>query len=63
MEYMKKIYEAIVKEVEGKPLEEGDVFSFQLNDCVAIVRYEDDAVKMEFVGGKPIPIDATTGLY
>lgn len=63
MDYMKIIYEAIVKEKEGKPLEDGDRFIFQLNDCVASVSYEDDTVTLFFVEGKPIPIDASTGMY
>ena len=28
-----------------------------------IMTNEDDTMKMEFVGGKPTPVDVTTGLY
>ena len=59
-----KINEAIDREFgEGAKLEEGETWVFQLNDCIMVMTNEDDTMKMEFVGGKPILVDATTGFY
>jgi hypothetical protein len=58
-----KINEAMERELGGKKLEEGEELVFQLNDCVVVLSNEDDIVKLSFVEGKPIPVDATTGMY
>lgn len=58
-----KINEAMERELGGKKLEEGDALVFQLNDCVVVLSNEDDCLKTHFIGGKPIPVDASTGFY
>jgi hypothetical protein len=63
-EVFNKIDEAIGKELgEGWKLEDGETLVFQLNDCVLVLGYEDGQTRMEFVGGKPISVDVTTGFY
>ena len=58
-----KISEAMIRELDGGTLEEGESMAFQLNDCVAIFSIEDGCLKTHFIGGKPIPVDASTGFY
>lgn len=59
-----KVNEAIEREFgEGEKIEDGDTLVFQLNDCVLIMSKEDDKLKTEFVGGRVIPVDASTGFY
>ena len=59
-----KVNEAIEREFgEGEKIEDGDTLVFQLNDCILIMALEDGKLRTEFIGGKVIPVDATTGFY
>lgn len=65
MNEIHKLVEEAVKREFGNDakLEEGDTLVFQLNDCLLIISLNNGHCQCEFIGGRPIPIDATTGIY
>lgn len=65
MNEIHKLVEEAVKREFGNDakLEEGDTLVFQLNDCLLVISLDNGRCRWEFIGGRPIPIDATTGIY
>lgn len=50
------------EEEHGK-MEDGDEFVTVFNNCVLILSYEDNGLKMHFIGGKPYTVDETLSIY
>ncbi len=61
---MDKVIDAFKREFgDDARFEEGDTLVFELNDCTLILSYEDNTLKQEIIGNKPIKVDYSTGFY
>lgn len=61
---MEKVMDAFNREFgDDSRFEEGDTLVFELNDCTLILSREDNTLKSEIIGNKPIKVDYSTGFY